>query len=810
MAMTQDAQELAWNPRSEESPFTEFTLKAEDNRGAVGFAPWDESQSPFTVSIGEVTSESESDRLLAEAFAALRDEAFDEAVGYLAEETEQAVSDRFTNESPATAGERERYAEAQLSSVRFESEQYLDSLEAGLAGLDVASLTEEQLDEALDRFDPQTGELTPAGEEFIGSFIRKAKNAVKWAVKTAKNVGGSVVGTVGKFAGAALKQVLEKLKGLVNPLLQRVLGFAIGRLPAPLQAPARALASKIKLEAEEGEGYDEAPVSPANLTDVEALAESFDAALAEALTSDAVGSEGESFESFDNEGDLAGRQLETLAEARGALIDRIRSAGDEENLGPAIEQFVPALLSALRLGINLVGRPKVVDFLAKYLAQLISRWVGPALSGPLSNAIVDTGLRLITLEAENGEARDEAGPVALASVIEDTVRRMTENEDYVFENEDLMQLAASEAFSQAVATHFPTQFVRRDLQQAPSLSGTFVARRARSIRTYRKYSRVPEVDVTAQIADALPTFGGATVGAVMRAAGVTFPLKARMHIYQSAPGTTVPRMMRMDRNPQSGGRGYLSTANVHPLTSHAAGLLLREPKLGVHVPPAYLESRNRIAAGQRFYVLEPLGAVANLALPTGAGARSAAARLAPSRAWTRVDLRRGRITVEIYLSEAEAQGISNIIREGRGTPALLQALTQAYKAMEHSAAHRHGHIKTAHEDGEDFENLDARPGSLLPPALTGMLRKRLRAWILPALANWTKNNAETFARAAAHPDAGVTIRVKLTGVPGLDLLGKAAAAIRGGSVPTGILGALKGTPQIAITVTPGRGKGRKT
>jgi len=805
MAMTHDAQELAWIPRQEENPFAEVALEAEDNRGGVGFAPWNESQTPFSELLGEGVTESESDRLLAEAFAALRDEAFDEAIGYLAEETEQTVSDRFANESPATAGERARYAEAQLSAVRFEAEQYLDGLETGLAGLDVASLTEEQLDEALDRLDPQTGELTPAGEEFIGSFIRKAKNAVKFVVNKAKTVASAV----GKVAGGVLGPILNKLKGLIKPLLDRVLGFAIGRLPAPLQAPARALAAKINLEAEQQEGYDEAAVSPANLTDVEALAESFDAALAEALTGDATGAEGESFEGFSDEDDRAGRELETLAEARATLIDRIRSASDEENLGPAVEQFVPALLGALRLGINLVGRPKVVDFLAKYLAQLIGRWVGPTLSGPLSNAIVDTGLRLLTLEAENGESRDEAGPVALASVIEDTVRRLAENEDYVFENEDLMQLAASEAFSQAVATHFPTQFVRRDLQQAPSLGGTFVARRPRSIRTYRKYSRIPEVDVTAQIADALPTFGGATVGAVMRAAGATFPLKARMHIYQSASGTTLPRMVHTDRNPLSGGRGYLSTANVHPLTSHAAGLLLREPKLGVHVPPAYLQSRNRIAVGQRFYVLEPVGAIGNLALPTGAAARLAAARLAPSRAWASVDLRRGRITVEIYLSEAEAQGISNIIRQGRGAPALLQALTQAYKAMEQSAAHRHGRIRTIRQDGEDFENLAARAGSLLPPALTGMLRKRLRAWILPALAKWTKNNAEAFARAAAHPDAGVTIRVRLAGVPGLDLLGKAAAAMRGGSVPTGILGALKGTPQIAITVTPGRGKGRK-
>ena len=54
-----------------------------------------------------------------------------------------------------------------------------------------------------------------------------------------------------------------------------------------------------------------------------------------------------------------------LAEARGRLIDALKS-GDEEAVGPAIQQFIPALLGALRIGINLVGRSKVVGFLGAY------------------------------------------------------------------------------------------------------------------------------------------------------------------------------------------------------------------------------------------------------------------------------------------------------------------------------------------------------------------------------------------------------------------------------------------------------------
>lgn len=798
MALTLDEREQTWAAQSEANPFAEVApTPHEPVTRVVGYAPWRESVTPFAERLEGLADGDEAEQLLTEAFAELRDEAFDEAVAYLAEETEQAVAERFANESASSVLERQRFADAQLSSVRFEALQYLDALEGGLAGLGVDSLTDEQLNEVLDRFDPQTSELSPAGEEFIGGLIRKAKKAVKWVAKTAKKVGTAV----GKAAGALIGPILKKLRGLIQPLLRRVLSFAIGRLPKPLQPAARKLAGRLLSESET-ESVDEAPASPANLTDVEALAEGFDAALAEAMAGAGTGAvESEDFAELDTEGDVDGRELEMLAEARSVLIDRMRTADDEDNLAPSIEQFVPVLLGALRLGINLVGRPKVVNFLAGYLASLIRRWVGPQLSKPLSNAIVDTGLRLISLEAEAAQelaSSEDAGPVALASVIEDTVRRLAESEDYVLENEDLMQLSAAEAFSQAVATHFPAKFVKPGLQHAPSVGGAFITRRARSLRPYLKYSRAPEVEITAQIADTLPTFAGSTVGASLRAAGAKFPVRARMHIYQAAVGTTLPRMIRIDR--AGGRRGHVSSNNVYPLTPEAAGLLLREPKLGAAVPAAYLRTRHRIAVGQRFYVLEPVGPAGGLAATASLTTGAAAARVAPSRSWIVVNLRRAQINVGFYLSEVDAQAIATAIRQGRGAPALLQALNAAYLAMDRSASGRHGHVRVVREDGEDFEEFAERTGRLLPPGFTALLRKRLRAWVLPALANWTKTDTEAFARAAAHPDPGVTLRVRLTSVPGLDSLRQLSNGAAGAA---GSLSSLRGTPAITITVAPG-------
>lgn len=817
--MAQDTQLLDRMAFAEaESPFAETfgghapAAASESDSGASRFAAWSETVTPFAESAEGFAADSETDRLLAEALAELRDESFSEAVNMLAEETEQAVGERFAQETPANAAERGRVADAHLAPLRFEARQFLDRLEEGLTGMDLASLNEEQLDEVLGRFEAETGELTPAGEEFIGKIVRKAKQAVKFVANAAKKVAGPVM----KVAGSLLGPVLSKLKGLINPLLQRVLSFAIGRLPAPLQPVARGLASKIKFESEGGDREEEgeSAVSPANLSDLETVAEGFDEALAQVMAGENL--EETQAEAFTGDQEAAdGRELEQLAEARGALMDRFR-AGEEEGLAPAIEQFVPALLGALRLGINLIGRPKVVGFLAKYLAQLIGRWVGPEMAGQLSSAIVDTGLRLISLEAEADEAgeagREAAAPAALAAVVEDTVRRLAEQEEFVFENDELMQLAVSDAFGEAVATHFPARFVRPALQQAPSLGGTFVARRPRSLRTYRKYSRAPNVEITAQVADALPTFGGVTLGSVLRAAGVSFPLTARLHIYQAVPGTNAARVVRMDRPAMAGGRGFSPAATIHPLTPAAAGMLLREPRLGVRVPAPFLRSHRRVAVGQRFYHLEPMAGGGAMALPAGETGAAASARSRPSRAWTRIDLARARVLVGFYLSETEAQGLVAAVRDGRGTGPLLQALMALYRTVDPSATRGRGGgrvVREANEDFADFEEFEGLVGAarpMIPRAVKSLLRKRLRAWVLPALAKWVRENSEAFARAAAHPDPGVTIRVQLTGVPGLDLVRQVASGLKGGVSALGALRAIRGNPTIAFSVTPGRAR----
>ncbi|MGO4300672.1 hypothetical protein [Leifsonia sp. RAF41] len=799
---------------------TEATAEA----AAEAASPWSESFAPFSESESPL---SEQEALLENAFEALRDEAFDESLSELLAETEDAIGQRFSDESPGSSGERERIAAAHLAPTQYAAEQYLERLSEALAGQDLESLSEEQLDELMDRVEPELSEVSPAGEEFIGSLIKKARSAVGFVKNAVKKVAGA--------AGGLLTAGLKGLLKLVRPLLKRVLSFAIGRLPAPLQAPARLLSTKLFGEAEalaeaeafEAESEGEAfAISPAVSHDTEALAESFDAALAEALVSGDAGEQSET--AFAGEGEGEGEreaaqgsaELEALAEARGRLIDSLAGATSTDEVAPAVEQFIPALLGALRVGIHLVGRPRVVGFLAKYLGRLIGKWVGPQLSGPLSNAIVDTGLRLISLEQQEPELESEAVPAMLAGTIEDTIRQLAETSEYELEDESLMKAATARAFDRAVGTNFPPTLLRPTVQRGAQLGGRFVTRKARSLRPYRRYSRSPEVEVTAAVADAIDTFGGVTLGASLRALGLSLPVKARLHVYQATVGTSLRRIAAIERT-RNGVR--LSSSQLHPLTPKAAGLLLKDPAMGVAVPAEFLRSRARVAAGQRFYWVEPLD---QTALPT-VGARAATGAIgafgasgatraygfagrgagAASQGWVVVDTRSSQIRVGMFFAESETQTIAAAIREGRAEAVLLPALTRAYDHLARRFAQRTGRLRIRAElEQSELATRVPRVLDRIPPAVVSALSGALRRWLLPSFARWAREGSAEFARASADPRNGVTVTATIRSAPGLDLLRQAAAgSLSAASLASIASGrAFRGTPTVTITAKPGR------
>lgn len=808
-----------------ENPFAEHAFADETERDSFeeGFTPWTESFDPFTESFDRESGEAPGFEVQAgfgEAYAELRDEAFDEALEQLADETAEAVGGTaFASES----ADAMRSGEAYLAPIHAASEAYIDRLLESLEQLDLASLSEAQLEEQFDRIDTEAYRLSPAGEDFLGGLVRKAKRAASFVVNKAKAVGRTVI-------APALRAVFGRLKTLVRPLLQRVLSFAIGRLPAPLQPAARALAKRITGEAEdesELESLDEGPVLVlASLAvDPEQIAEGFDAALAEAavLGAESEQPEAEYLDGSEAENDpygstVGGRELEALAEARATLLDRLAAADESEDLAPAIEQFIPAVLAALRVGVRVIGRPRVVRFLAKYLANYIGKWTGPKLAGPLSVAIVDTGMRLATLEAE-GEASESGGPgevvgerdlsaALLANTVEDTARRLAELEDFQLEDEDLLQLAMSEAFEEAVTANFPASVVREELQLAPSLQVSFIPRASRSRSPYRVLNRRPELSLTPQQAGAIRTFGGLTLTASLKSRGTNLPARFRVHIVQVAVGGSL-RTVAADLRKRF--TTFRPTPGMfHPLTPAAAAALFREPRLGARVAPQFLRSRRRIAAGQRFYILEPLGAAGGIGGRTGGVSTSTAGsapatRGVPSQGWAVIDLKQAVVRVSLHLTEQDAQRIASDIRSGIAPAAALRTLASIYEGVARSFANPDGRVRVIREAESEDEQFLGGALRAASQKVIGALARVLRSWVLPAISNWLRTKSAEFARAAANPANGVTLVLTLRGVPGLRVIGDVLAGRNLISNTRAILNgnAFRGAPSIDAVVRPG-------
>lgn len=781
-----------------ETPFAEDATTLETLPSTLGFLPWTEVTTPFAELLtGEAEGDGETAEVIAEAFESIHDEQFDEALAELIAETAEAAETGLVAEQPQQlALQRQQIADAHLAPIGSEAERCVQRFADHLQNLDVEAMAPDQLDELLGRFEVGELDVTPAGEEFIGGLIKKAKSVVKTVVSTA--------GKIGKAALSVLGPILNKLKALVRPLLQRVLAIAINKLPAALHEPARALARRFGLAQKEtedlveteGDAEEEFLVSsfaptPVTAGDPESLAESFDAALAESVLGGESLEQGESFGHDQERGaaPAASDELESLAAARSAFIDRVASAQEGEDLTPAIDQFLPAILPALRLGVRLVGRPKVVGFLSGFLAKLIGQWVGPKLSGPLSSAIVDVGMRVIGLEqGRPGDLEQEAAPAALAATVEDTVRRLSEQPAAFFEDEDLLQVALSEAFEEAVAANFPTQLVRPDLQIAPSLGGSFVVRHARTAYAYKKFSRVPEIEVTAAVASTVTTFGGVTLAAALRAAGIALPGRFRVHVYESGPGTTLVRLARLERIAgAASARGAHS--QLHPLTIANAGVLLREPRLGVDAPVRFLASRHRISVGQRFFRLEPVGQSGAPDATPG----SAAEAVRPSDGRVRSDESRGDVRLSLFFSEADAQRLAAAVASGRGGTTLLRALLRSAFATARGPRRRRPTAPRGRGRGRGRGPSRAQ--------------RRLRAGLAKALAEFVRTRGNEFVRAAQDPARGVTVQVHLRGVAGP--ADDADAGETPGTAPQAATAGSNGTTAVpaapaTVTVVPGR------
>jgi hypothetical protein len=697
----------------------------------------------------------------AEAFAELmeqlRDEEFEHALVRLADEA-SAVAGGPASEGESSAGTRERQermAGAYLDRVAASAEAMLERMADASERTSLAGMSSEALDEYFEQFAPAgEGETLGAEQFFLKKIFKKAVAAAKGAIDLAKK-GASAIGSVLPHG-----LILRQLKRLVRPIVGRVLRFAIDRLPVALRPMAKTLAARLfgTSEAESEETAGEAAS-----IDAREIAAEFDTMVAGSL----VG--GEAFDrQIAMELQLESREgdrdaIRELDRARATLVDRLSELREGEDPRPAVEQFVPAVLAALRIGMKLLGRPKVVGFLSGHLADFIKPHVGADNARTLSNALVDAGLRLVQLEGE-GEDGARLAAETVATTLEDTVTRLAnELPAEAWEHETMLESYARDAFEKAASAHFPDDTIKSELHEANEVKGVWMRRPG---RYYKKYSRVPSVVLTPQIARAIPSFRGAPLGVILRDRfGITGPVRVNIHLYEAVPGTTVGAIARGESESAAEGEALMDEGFVHPLTEEAAGLLLREPGLGRSVDEAFLESPNRLGVGQRLFRVQ-------MADRSGTGARRTRSR----RLRISLDLRRSEVRMRLYLSEAVAQEIARALRRKAPAAVVLNLLRRTFEPQVAAHGEAPDTVRVIGESlGEESEAVTRRVRRRLGGRLRRMVHQSLVRALAAELERRYHEFAAAFDTAANDPAEGVTVSVTLRGVPWMGLVRRTAS-----------------------------------
>ena len=563
------------------SPFAGGRLETgEASRDAPSLASWTETtSSPFGAGF-TTGDEGEAERAQWAALVdGLADDSFDEAlealVGEVAGRHLRSVSAWGSHDDGAA---RAAYETADwVGEIAATSDRFLEHLESQYADRSSESVTQESLAESMSQF-AAASPLDSASEQFLGGLVSKALNAAKSVAKAGLSVAGKLL-PMGKLFGL--------LRKLVQPLLKQVLQKAINLLPASARGAATDLARRF--------GVAEAPGHDSG------LAAEFDAQLAGALLAPGEAAAEEVIaEAEANSSAQTVDPLTQLDAARARLARQLAEAEPGRPPTEQLEQFIPAVMGAMplvRAGLKIVGRERVKTFLASALANLIQGYIGPAAARSLAPHIVDTGLRLLKLEAESGEL---AGAEALVDTLEATIATVAQLPESATADPLRLESEVAEAFSAAAARLLPHDVLRPDLaafetDEAEGEAAGWVLMPARpgGCSRYRKYGRVFDISINRPQARAI-ILGEDTLEDRLLETGVgRWPVIAEAHLYEAILGTQLGHLAAFE------GDGAAAVGEFEELTPQTAAILVGRPGLG----RAFGMAGGGAAPGRRFFRL---------------------------------------------------------------------------------------------------------------------------------------------------------------------------------------------------------------
>lgn len=775
-----------------------------------------ESESPFSrtyeleSSAGTLTPAGEE---FINFLGELNDPEFTESLYEIADEVENTWRSKLSNE--LLMGESylpfaRQQAMEYFTPLLRETEAMIDRVSQHFSGNNLADHQEYEIENFFNNFEYNHGSFTPAQEQFFGKIFKKVKSVVSKGVELAKKG----ISAVGKFLPHNI--ILNKLKGLIRPLLDKVLKFAIGKLPKNLQPHAQSLASKfLKLETSEDAN------GTSSEFEFESIQTEFDGYIAQLVftpeesTANELLNEYElSFETIEriNSYESGTFQNNSLDLAREYFISELKSLQPGESAAPAIEKFLPAAIIALqpiiRMGIKLIGRQKIINFLAGLLAKLVSNYVPANVAQPLAANIIDVGMSAIGFEVHETGKTDLAYE-AIANTIEETVQQLNYLDEATLNDAEALTAELLEAFEQAAVNNFPPQYIREELRPTKQKATWVSMPRNQPVKFYKKFTHVYDTTIDPQTATAVTGFRGLPLANFLRDKYGLDPaksIKAKVHIYETKQAGRLSLISKYERLPGLNANQPRAWVQLLPLTRNAASLLLKEPALGKDIDPRNLATRFRSKPGQRFYFLEIEGA--RLRIPpvnrsqnklpdaikplSGTESRSADIQAV-------INFVKSEITLNYFFSEEDAKDVVEKLNKGDYL-AVAMSIRQAIKSVLNKILIKNigNKVKIIHEsipelylenirdDEEQFAPLDALgkfAGKAIITKLTGHLMSKISSLAFDSVVNFFKTRAAEFKEAQAQPQDGVTIRLSWRNVGGMSALRNVINAIRGNGSP---------------------------
>ena len=769
------------------------------------------SRSPF-LSVYELEhGEDPQTETLRETYAMLMneldDEEFDEAL------FELQCRGRAMHDGQLALGksrdEADRMVAMHFARLTQASQDMVDGMAREFAGREPNSMLEQEIDTYAEAYTPPA-QVEPEFEQFFGKIIRKVAGAAKTLVK--KGIQG--------VTQLALGPALNLLKGAIKPILKRVLEWAIGKLPAALQPVAQSLAQKLGFakaapapqQAAQADGAAAADAAATNSGDVDAAIqaaagtdaptpqEEMNGHLAAALLAgNEVGFEMEAAQFGAPGSVMAPATFAELDDARERFIRELEGLGDNESAEPHIQNFLPAILPALRIGLRLAGRQRVVNFLGGLLAKLIGKLVGPQHAPALGRAIADAGLKLMSLEMSEAESAHVA-PAAVAATVEETVNRVAALPDEVLDNQELLEGYALEAFERAAAANLPAIFSEATYRRRPDLleggvNAGWVLLPLRGPKRYKRCTRSFKISIAPHLAEEVQSFEGAPLADYLQdqlGFDEGEQVDAQLHLYEALPGTTLADIARGEH--ETLGPGLTEQANMaqlHPLTPQAATALLGRPGLGRAMPLGM--RRRHLGAGQRFYHMQ----VGRRPFMVGHH-RNMRLRRALHVNVT-LDAVQDQIRLCLFLSEAKAQKLAARLRQGVNlgqiTAGVQRMLGKRLKAI--FAGHAPRRLRVVHA-GMKPGTSPAAAWRKLPPMAVQAFSAKLQGWLVQGLAEQLKAQSQKVIAATEDAADGITLACTIEHPPGLKSLGQALIEGNATGVPEALAAGTPPTVRIEV------------